>query len=347
MLLSIIVPCYNVANKIPVLLSTLSTLEESDIELVFVNDGSSDNTLEILNEFKKNTHLPTQVIDQENKGPGGARNTGLRSANGKYIWFVDADDTVEPKAIDVLRKLSEENYDFIDFVGCTGNDITLSIPIKAGSYIDSNQARLTLLKHPTTLPNKCVKRSLLIENKLFYPEYCFYEDNPIALLLPFYTKKFFKSDQVAYYYTIEHGSISHNDINDRYYDRLWTMEWGLGRALPLAVNEEEKNLVLKTFTRIYLINSIGRLMGRWPKPSWIIAMMIMKRYRKILKKHDFNNIDPLQYWKFSLLNKIKFKTAWILSYTLCGMCNEDTYLRNIYRKAWGRDKPLFPDQYLV
>jgi len=95
-LLSIVVPFYNSAHKSERLLSTLRQLSAQDVEVVLVDDGSNDATLQ---QFKNDASVAVLVLTQNNRGPGGARNTGLRSARGKYVLFVDSDDDIGLGAI--------------------------------------------------------------------------------------------------------------------------------------------------------------------------------------------------------------------------------------------------------
>lgn len=92
-LLSIIVPVYNVGEYIEMCLDSLleQDIEKSWYEIICVNDGSTDNSLSILQEYAK-TNGNIRVINKTNGGVASARNLGLDSAIGQYIWFVDADD---------------------------------------------------------------------------------------------------------------------------------------------------------------------------------------------------------------------------------------------------------------
>lgn len=107
-LISVIVPCYNMERFLPDCFESLTHQNYKNLEIIFVNDGSKDNTLQLLNEFcegKENC----RVVDQQNRGISGARNSGLKYANGKYIYFFDPDDFLSPNIISVLHKNMVEN----------------------------------------------------------------------------------------------------------------------------------------------------------------------------------------------------------------------------------------------
>src|SRR5258706_9597182 len=114
LLLSIIVPFFNSAGKADRLLSTLSGINAPDVEVIFVDDGSSDGTSAYLHEWQTHMQIRCTVVRQENKGPGGARNHGLDLASGQWVWYVDADDDINPEVLPVVRRLRAHDYDFID-----------------------------------------------------------------------------------------------------------------------------------------------------------------------------------------------------------------------------------------
>lgn len=92
--ISVIIPLYNGEKYIKRCYESIINQDfDKEVEIIFVDDGSSDNSLKILNELKKNNPKIT-VISQQNKNVGGARNTGLKIAKGKYVSFIDIDDFI-------------------------------------------------------------------------------------------------------------------------------------------------------------------------------------------------------------------------------------------------------------
>lgn len=91
--ISVIIPVYNASRYLPECLESIMAQTFSDIEIICINDGSTDNSLQILQDFKqKDSRI--KIIDQKNAGVSAARNAGLAIASGKYLGFVDGDDTV-------------------------------------------------------------------------------------------------------------------------------------------------------------------------------------------------------------------------------------------------------------
>ena len=94
--LSIIIPCYNVAEQLPATIQSLRNLKESeDCEFIFINDGSTDETLSLIQDFAKNDKRAI-IIDQQNSGVSAARNAALTIMKGQYVLPLDGDDSLTP-----------------------------------------------------------------------------------------------------------------------------------------------------------------------------------------------------------------------------------------------------------
>lgn len=105
---SVILPVYNVDQYLRECLDSVVNQTLNDIEIICINDGSTDNSLDILNEYAdKDSRFI--VLSQENQGQGVARNKGVELAKGKYIQFVDPDDWIEPNMLETLYNFAEEH----------------------------------------------------------------------------------------------------------------------------------------------------------------------------------------------------------------------------------------------
>ena len=113
---SIIVPAYNVENYIERCLNSLVNQTFKDIEIITINDGSTDKSLELINKYVKED-IRVSVIDLGDEGVSYCRNLGIEKANGKYIMFVDSDDWIDSNMVEAMYKKAEENK--LDLVMCS------------------------------------------------------------------------------------------------------------------------------------------------------------------------------------------------------------------------------------
>lgn len=110
--ISIIVPCYNVSSFIERLIESVLSQTYKDWELILVDDGSKDNTVEICNQFCNNDNR-IRLLRQKNSGASSARNLGLKKATGEYVCFIDADDWVEPTYLANMISASISETDLV------------------------------------------------------------------------------------------------------------------------------------------------------------------------------------------------------------------------------------------
>lgn len=332
-LLSIIIPFYNSEHKCTRLLESLKNINDSEVEIVCVDDGSTDNTVNLIKNFKKDVNFHVHIIEQENKGPGGARNTGLEVSQGKYIWFVDSDDDIDLNtALVILRQNDILDFDFIDFNIKSDNKNINSMELTPGVY---NTAVTQLLI--TKFGRICTK---IFNNRVFkntglrYPEYCIYEDNPVVFILPFCINKFMKSESCVYSHNEEYDSVTRGNRSDRYYDRMITACYGYSVGSNIAKNEEIKLIMQKHFIRLYVVNT-GTL-TKFPSKYWIERLRIMRKFRqdaKILGINTslFNISQNLKTVSF------KFKIIFIPLYlTSIIMPDQNKFFENKRINAWSR-----------
>lgn len=118
MKLSIVVPVYNTEKYLGKCLCSCvnQDAEQSDYEIIVINDGTKDNALAIAEDFADNCQNVT-VFSQENAGLSAARNKGLSLAHGDYVWFVDSDDWIEPDSVKIIVEKTKHNPDVICIQG--------------------------------------------------------------------------------------------------------------------------------------------------------------------------------------------------------------------------------------
>lgn len=171
---SIIVPCYNVAAYLDQCMESLAGQSMEDIEIICVNDGSSDRTAEILREWRDRDGR-VRVIDRKNSGVSAARNSGMEAAAGKYIGFVDPDDVVERNMFRRLFDAAvEKDADvavcgYHEFCDRGGMDMPESGWSPSAGFFPEEKAERFRRGTPWsrcagTVWNKLIRRKLLEEN---------------------------------------------------------------------------------------------------------------------------------------------------------------------------------------
>jgi glycosyltransferase involved in cell wall biosynthesis len=227
-LLSIIIPVYNVEKFLPVCLdSILFEWQEGVAELICVNDGSTDNSLIVLKSYQERYPF-IQVINQENKGLSGARNAGLQKAKGKYVFFLDSDDTVYRGFINTICEEIDDN-DILLFnaqVIDENNTLTHQYPIlNPNKYNLGMDFYIDYLRNPKFVFicawSKVYRRDFLLQNNLFFEEGILHEDNLFTPIACYYAQNVKVIDNYLYNYRIRENSITQNYNIKRLYDRIF------------------------------------------------------------------------------------------------------------------------------
>lgn len=123
MKVSVIIPCYNVEKHVEKAVTSALDQTYSDIEIICINDGSTDKTLEVLEKLKAKKGGGFTILNQENKGASAARNKGIENAKGGYFQFLDGDDYLLDNKIKVQMQLAKKtNYPSIIVGGCKAYD---------------------------------------------------------------------------------------------------------------------------------------------------------------------------------------------------------------------------------
>lgn len=132
--ISVVVPVFNAKDSIEQCALSIFNQTFSDFEIVFVNDGSTDNSAVLLERLRLNDDR-VKIVQQENKGTGEARNTGIRKAKGEFICFIDSDDTAEPQ---MLSDLLSEASEGADIVVCDFNEVSENGKLRQHRYTGAN-----------------------------------------------------------------------------------------------------------------------------------------------------------------------------------------------------------------
>jgi len=210
---SIIVPVYNTKEYINKCLDSLTKQTLKDIEIIIVNDGSTDDSQVIIDEYTKKDKRIKSFI-KKNGGLGDARNYGIKKASGEYIGFVDSDDYVDLTMFEKLyNKAKKEDSDIVecDLYWVYPNESKLDI----ANYYDNKKDIMYNIR--VMVCNKIFKRDILSKNDILFPVGIRYEDIVFTYKLLPYIKNISYVDEPFYYY-IQRGSSLSNEQNAKVRD---------------------------------------------------------------------------------------------------------------------------------
>ena len=229
--LSAIIPVYNVENYLIDCLDSVCKQTLTDIEIICINDGSTDTSLEILKEYSsKDSRI--KIITKENGGQATARNLGIEEAQGEYIAFVDSDDFIEPTMFEKLyTKAKDNNLDIAMCKIATYDNQTEEIKNNVWYYmlgvfrdfekgIFNHKDTKEFTCHIAVTPyNKIYKTTLLKENNILFPEGLIFEDEKFFYDTYLRAKRVSIVDEFLYYYRINRkgstvDTIKDNDFSD-------------------------------------------------------------------------------------------------------------------------------------
>lgn len=156
-MVSIIVPVYNTQAYIEECLNSLICQTYKNIEIICVDDASKDNSANVLKEFSKKDNRIKLVFHSINKHQGGARNSGINIARGKYVWFVDSDDFIDNNAVEILVNKMEElnDVDVLCFNATAFSNDNKEIVIEEGSIVRNwpINKKISIPKDASLLPD--------------------------------------------------------------------------------------------------------------------------------------------------------------------------------------------------
>lgn len=230
--LSVILPVYNTEKYLPKCIESLLAQTLKDIELIFVNDCSPDNSIKVLREYEEKYPDIIKVIDSPvNLRQGGARNLGIQAAKGEYIGFVDSDDFVTPTMFE--KMYLEAKNGGCDVVGCqykqVDKDYNVIQEVKYNTFdqtgdLSNDEKRRSLLVRGGSVWSHIYKKTLLDDHNIRFPEKLFYEDNYFVVMVFLHAKCFGLVDEALYCYYIRDNSTAHVTNSDNDFDSLKTFD---------------------------------------------------------------------------------------------------------------------------
>ena len=220
--ISVIIPIYNVKDYVlDCLHSVANQTKKNGVECILVNDRGTDNSMEIAEEFVSsyNGMIDFRIYHHDkNKGLSAARNSGIREAKGKYLYFLDSDDTIYPNCLNIMFD-SAEKYDADLVQGSYASDVPYmeqfskhSLPLFSDNHPFIKRTLLNYDVNPVMAQNRLVKKNIIVDNNLFFKEGIIHEDHYWTFFLAKVINRICFIKDKTYYYRQTIGSIT-NRVN--------------------------------------------------------------------------------------------------------------------------------------
>ena len=290
---SIIVPVYNTEKYLEKCLNSLVNQSLEDIEIIVVNDGSTDNSDVIINNFKQNYSNKIIYLKKENGGLSDARNFAIPHVNSDYVGFVDSDDYVELDMFEKLYNLAIEKN--LDLVECNFNwEYPNKAKIDYGiNYLEKKEF---FLFGRVMVCNKLFKTSIIKEKNIAFPKSLNYEDIEFFYTLIPYIKNYSLLNDSLYHYMQRDNSII-NYQNEKTADIFIVLNNIINFYTENNLFDTYKNELEYLFIRFLLGSSFLR-----------IVKIKNRKLRKELLNKSINELYLIfPNWKKNKLLKIKNK----------------------------------------
>ena len=239
--LSIIIPVYNTADYLKECLNSVISIPIPNKEIIIINDGSTDNSLTIINEYVGENII---VVTTSNEGLSAARNCGLNISSGEYILFIDSDDYVLPDKILTLVEMADEYKTDVllgRYLKCTETGELLPESTTM-SIIDTSLTTGEMLYNGRSLNDatiivaclKLCRRDFLLKHQIFFIKGLYHEDVVFSFLCSKYATRFFQTNIVFYIYRQRAASIVHTPSKKKQIHKLFIASY-------ISANVEESD----------------------------------------------------------------------------------------------------------
>ena len=300
---SVIIPVYNTEDYLRECIESLVNQTLREIEILIVNDGSTDSSLEIMKEFKNKYTNIIKIFDKVNGGQASARNYALPFAQGEYLGFVDSDDWVDSTMYEEMYEKAEKED--ADIVIC---DMVDHFPDRTVCYPSSrfeNKFKVT----PSAC-NKLFKRSLVKED--VFPVGLWYEDFEFTTMQLMKTECISVIHKGLYHCHCREVSTMYNNNSEKNQDILVVLEHLVEYVEKNGWYEKYKNVLEYLYIDHVLITSINRVQKQTNEKKKIVINNLRK---EVLKKYNSFYKDDA----FREMPKKRQIIALLNAYGLCSM----------------------------
>lgn len=276
MKLSIIIPCYNSDRNIYNILKLIHQQNRKDVEVIFVNDGSEDDTRNIISLYIENNRLTNfLLLNTPNRGAAKARELGLKKSKGEYIFFFDSDDTISSDFIDVVISNLDSRPDMLYFGSIIVSSENEKDIFSSKMIFDHNQIycspdkflydQLKKQKWTAAVWTYVFSKKLAIDAKSYFTNRQVHEDHLFTMRLLLNSKKIKAIDKSVYYQKLTKGSLTNSKKNTFYLTQRYVAYKECCQEMEGKVSFDTllayKKWSLKSFIYLCLTNKVVAFRG--------------------------------------------------------------------------------------
>lgn len=296
---SVIIPVYNTEAYLKRCLDSVCNQTLSDIEIICINDASTDKSLEILQEYATKDKRIKIIDFKENKGAGAARNAGINAAQGEYIGFVDSDDYVDldfyeklyKSALETCAEVIKSNLSYINNPEILSKD-------KYANLFALKESKYNLIHIPTTI----IKKDFLSKNQILFPtDLSCAEDSVFEIKVAVLCNKIKIVDSVYYYYVFNNNSLNNTSFYNINKIKSHVESMSLIIDFLNKINISKSDYLSIIYPRFSSFNYICNTKIS-DKDKEIFSIEVEKLKNKIKYFEDFKN-----YNKFLIFKQIREK----------------------------------------
>lgn len=295
--ISIIVPVYNTQKYLSKCLDSILSQKMQDFEIIVVNDGSTDNSKDIINEYIIKYPEKIKYLEKENGGLSDARNFGVKNASGKYLCFVDSDDYIEKDLFQNIEKYIDENIDLIKFKCIRVNEDNEIIEKVDGpnfEKINGEEAFNLLYDKDVFLEPAWLyiyNREYFENNKFEFPVNKYHEDWAIVPYIILMADSVVSINYYGYYYVQSNNSITRNNNNEKTYKRAMDMLDNYDNLCSKITKSKLEKLTIENY-KIYATNCLILKLEELPNEYHKEYIKQLKN-RKVFKNIKVRNFKQL------------------------------------------------------
>lgn len=306
---SVIVPVYNTSKYLKRCFEALVNQTLEDIEIIAVNDGSTDESLSILYRYEELYPKKVKVFSKENGGQATARNMGIRLATGEYIGFADSDDYVDTSMFEKMYNLAVKRN--ADLVECHYNYIQETDKgnrkLATRGVIKEHESQKDMFLNPQVSPwNKIYRREILMREDVDFPEGLIYEDTSFYVkTIPYITQSAYLDEHLVYYFLRGNSTMNINKSR-KVADIFRVLEDILNFYKKHGFYDEYRDELEYFCVKIVFCSSLSRI-GRVTEPS--LEKELIGQSFEFVNKH-FKNYRKNKYFKGKIGMYIRLVNRW-------------------------------------